>query len=77
MVQATLGWDARLMNPMQPSLLDLAPATGAFYIDSSIPAGLTIGEYRRSRARRARRQRLRDLGGFVAGAVAVRPDRRD
>jgi len=64
------------MNSMHPSLLDLTPASGAFYIDSSIPAGLTISEYRRSRPRRPRRQRLAELGSFVAGAVAVKPDRR-
>lgn len=64
------------MNSMRPSLLDLAPVNGAFYIDSSIPAGVTISEYRRSRPRRLRRQRLAELGSFVAGAVAVKPDRR-
>ena len=58
------------MNSMRPSLLDLGPASGAFYIESSIPAGLTIGEYRRSRPRRSRRQRLRELAGLGAGGGA-------
>jgi hypothetical protein len=52
------------MNSSRPSLVDLAPANGAFYIESSIPAGLTMGEYRRSRPRRGRRQLLRALAGF-------------
>jgi hypothetical protein len=52
------------MNSSRPSLVDLAPANGAFYIESSIPAGVTMGEYRRSRPRRGRRQLLRALAGF-------------
>jgi len=42
----------------------MAPADGAFYIESSVLPGLTINEYRRSRPnRQSRWQRLRQLAG--------------
>jgi hypothetical protein len=45
-----------------------------FYVESSVPPGLTLSEYRRGRARRSSRwERLKRLGGGVsapAGAPA-------
>jgi hypothetical protein len=59
------------MNSTRPSLLDIAPAHGAFYVESSIPAGLTLSEFRRSRPRRGRWHRLKELAGYGAGGGAV------
>jgi hypothetical protein len=44
-----------------------------FYVESSVPPGLTLSEYRRGRGRRASRwERLKRLGGGV-GAPAGAP----
>jgi hypothetical protein len=48
----------------------MAPADGAFYIESSVLPGLTLGEYRRSRSRRPGRwQRMRELAGLGGGGT--------
>jgi hypothetical protein len=42
-----------------------------FYVESSLPPGMTIGEYRRSRPGRPTRwERLRRLGGGTQVAAA-------
>jgi hypothetical protein len=47
------------------------PNNQVLYIESSIRPGLTIGEYRRSRPRRASRwERLKQLGGGAQAAPA-------
>jgi hypothetical protein len=58
------------MTSTSPSLL--APAPEVFYLESSIPPGLTMDEYRRGRPRRATRWgRLKRLaGGGAAPAPA-------
>jgi hypothetical protein len=45
------------MHSTRPSMIT---ADRDFYIESSLPAGLTLGQYRRSRAQRSvRRSRVR------------------
>ena len=47
------------------------PSNQVLYIESSIPPGLTIGEYRRSRPRRPTRwERLKQLAGGPQVAAA-------
>lgn len=47
------------------------PNSQVLYVESSIRPGLTIGEYRRSRPRRASRwERLKRLGGGAQAATA-------
>ena len=47
------------------------PNNQVLYIESSISPGLTIGEYRRSRPRRATRwERLKQLAGGAQAATA-------
>jgi hypothetical protein len=41
-----------------------------FYIETSIPASLTIAEYRRSRPKRSRWERLKQLAGGAQAATA-------
>jgi hypothetical protein len=42
-----------------------------FYVETDIPAGITLNEYRRNRPRRVSRwQRLRDLAGGPGVATA-------
>jgi hypothetical protein len=43
------------MNSTRPFILVAAPEDLGFYVESSIPPGLTLSEYRRSRAPRAQR----------------------
>jgi hypothetical protein len=43
------------MNSTRPSLLVQAPEDRLFYVESSIPPGLTLDGYRRARTRPARR----------------------
>jgi hypothetical protein len=40
------------------------------YMETTIPAGMTIGDYRRSRPRPTRWQRLKQLAGGVQVAAA-------
>ena len=60
------------MQSTSPSLLAPAPGAGVFYIETSLPPGLTLDEYRRGRARRTTRWgRLKRLaGGGAAPAPA-------
>ena len=49
------------------------PPDAVFYVESSLPPGMTIGEYRRSRpARPTRWERLKRLAGG-AQVAAARP----
>ena len=43
-----------------------------FYVESSLPAGVTLNEYRRNRPRRTRWARLKQLAGG-AQVVPARP----
>ncbi|HEY1274940.1 MAG TPA: hypothetical protein VGF25_08515 [Thermoleophilaceae bacterium] len=45
----------------------LAPADGAFYVETSILPGITLSEYRRARGRQARRSWLKRLLAAPAG----------
>ena len=48
-----------------------APNNRVFYMETSIRPGLTIDQYRRSRARRPRRwERLKQLAGGAQAATA-------
>jgi hypothetical protein len=52
------------MKPISPSLLVAAPDDRVFYVESSLPPGLSLAEYRRGRSRRTTRWgRLKRLGG--------------
>jgi hypothetical protein len=56
------------MKPISHSLLAAAPDDRVFYVESSLPPGLSLAEYRRGRSRRTTRWgRLRRLAG--AGAA--------
>ena len=56
------------MKSASPSLLAPAPEDRVFYIESSLPPGLTLDAYRRGRPRRTTRWgRLKRLAG--AGAA--------
>jgi hypothetical protein len=65
-------WQSRSMKSISPSNLVVAPEDRLFYVESSLPPGLTIDEYRRGRPRRATRWgRLKRLaGGGAAPAPA-------
>ena len=60
------------MNSTASSLLSPALEDRAFYVESSIPPGVTVDEYRRGRSRRPTRwNRLKRLaGGGAAPAPA-------
>jgi hypothetical protein len=46
-------------------------ADAVFYVESSLPPGMTIGDYRRSRPRRPSRwERLKHLGGGAQVAAS-------
>jgi hypothetical protein len=48
----------------------LPPSDDVFYVETTLPPGMTIGEYRRSRPRRPSRwARLKDLVGGPQGAA--------
>jgi hypothetical protein len=48
----------------------LQPSADVFYVESTLPPGMTIGAYRRSRPRRPSRwARLKDLVGGAGGAA--------
>jgi hypothetical protein len=65
MVALLTGWHAGAMKSTRPSLLALED--GVFYLESSIPPGLTVTEYRRGRSRRLTRWgRLKRLAGSGA-----------
>jgi hypothetical protein len=48
--------------------MNLTPNT--LYIETSIPAGITIDQYRRSRRRASRWERLKRLAGGAQAATA-------
>jgi hypothetical protein len=55
------------MKSISPSFLVAAPEERVFYVESSLPLGLTLDEYRRGRPRRATRWgRLKRLAGSGA-----------
>ncbi len=71
MVAPPAWWDAGAMKSIPPSLLAPTLEDRAFYVESSIPPGLTVDEYRRGRPRRLTRWgRLKRLAG---GAAAPAP----
>jgi hypothetical protein len=60
------------MKPISPSLLVAAPDDRVFYVDSSLPPGLTVAEYRGGRSRRTTRWgRLKRLAGGAAAPAAA------
>jgi hypothetical protein len=46
------------------------PTPNNLYIETSIPAGITIDQYRRSRRRASRWERLKQLAGGAQAATA-------
>jgi hypothetical protein len=60
------------MKPTGPSAFVAAPEDRVFYVESSLPPGLTLDEHRRARPRRGSRwARLKRLaGGAAAPATA-------
>ena len=67
MVAPARRWHAGPMQSTRPTLLAPAIEDRVFYLESSLPPGLTINEYRRGRARRESRWgRLKRLAGSGA-----------
>lgn len=67
MVAAAPRCDAAAMKSTSPSLLAPGLEDRVFYLESSIPPGLTVTEYRRGRSRRPTRWgRLKRLAGSGA-----------
>jgi hypothetical protein len=65
-------WDAAAMKSTIPSLLVAAPEDRVFYVESSLPPGLTLNEYRRGRARSISRWgRLKRLAGSGAAPATA------
>jgi hypothetical protein len=61
-----------MRNTQQTSLL-MPASDDVFYLESSLPAGMTISEYRRSRPRRPTGwERLKRLAGWAGGGVSAR-----
>jgi hypothetical protein len=72
MVAPPLRWDAAPMKSISPSLLVAAPEDRVFYVESSLPPGLTLNEYRRGRRRRTSRWgRLKRLAGSGAAPATA------
>jgi hypothetical protein len=60
------------MKSTSPSLLVAAPDDRAFYVETSLPPGLTLSEYRRGRPRRSSRwERLKRLAGSGAAPATA------
>jgi hypothetical protein len=60
------------MQSTASSLLGPALDSGVFYVETSVPAGLTLDEYRRGRPRRATRWgRLKRLAGAGTAPAAA------
>jgi hypothetical protein len=72
MVASRPRWHAGAMTSTRPSTLAPAPEEHVFYVECSLPPGVTLSEYRRDRARRPTRwARLKRLaGGGAAPAPA-------
>ena len=63
-------WHARSMQSIDNSLL--APPDRVFYLESSLPPGLTLDQYRRGRPRRSTRwKRLKRLAGTGPAPAAA------
>jgi hypothetical protein len=72
MVAVHARWQSGAMKSISPSLPVLAPEVQVFYVESSLPPGLTLNEYRRGRARRTSRWgRLKRLAGAGAAPAAA------
>jgi hypothetical protein len=72
MVAPPLRWDAAPMKSISPSLLVTAPEDRVFYVESSLPPGLTLNEYRRGRRLRTSRWgRLKRLAGSGAAPATA------
>jgi hypothetical protein len=69
MVTSTLRWHALVMKSTSPSLL---LQDRVFYLEASVPPGLTLDEYRRGRRRRSTRWgRLKRLAGSGTAPAAA------
>lgn len=67
MVAPSPWWHAGAMKATRPSLLPPALEDRVFYLETSLPPGLTVNEYRRGRPRRSSRwDRLKRLAGSGA-----------
>jgi hypothetical protein len=67
MVARAPWWDAAAMKSTSTSLLAPGLEDRLFYLESSIPPGLTVNEYRRGRSRRLTRWgKLKRLAGSGA-----------
>jgi hypothetical protein len=65
-------WEPGFMHSTAPSPLAPVLDSRVFYIESSVPAGLTLDEYRRGRSRRGTRWgRLKRLAGAGAAPAAA------
>jgi hypothetical protein len=65
-------WQPCVMQSIRPSYPSPALEDRAFYVESSIPPGVTVDEYRRGRGRRLTRWgRLKRLAGAGGGAAAA------
>jgi hypothetical protein len=72
MVRVLLRWQPCAMQSIRPSFPSPALDDRAFYVESSIPPGVTVDEYRRGRPRRLTRWgRLKRLAGAGGGAAAA------
>jgi hypothetical protein len=72
MVAPPPGWNPGAMNSTASSLLAPALEDRVFYLESSLPPGLTLDEYRRRRPRRLTRWgRLKQLAGGSAAPAAA------
>jgi hypothetical protein len=61
-----------MRNTQQPLLL-WDPSDDVFYLESSLPAGMTISEYRRSRPRRPTGwERLKGIAGRAGVGMSAR-----
>jgi hypothetical protein len=70
MVVVAPRWQPGTMHSTPSTSLSRALEDRAFYVESSIPPGLTLDEYRRGRAKRPTRwARLKRLAGGGAAAA--------
>jgi hypothetical protein len=72
MVARRLAWEPGFMQSIAPSPLAQALDSRVFYVETSVPAGLTLNEYRRGRPRRSTRWgRLKRLAGAGTAPAAA------
>ena len=72
MVARRLAWEPGFMQSIASSPLAPALDSRVFYVETSVPAGLTLDEYRRARPRRLTRWgRLKRLAGAGAAPAAA------